>query len=817
MFKFLLPAIIGCALSLNVWAQFSVTGFVRDAKTTEPLVGATVRAESQNRYAVTDEHGKFELKNVSSGTQTFVVKFLGYQELVHTENLSADVEIDFKLEESNQLTDEVVVSATRANEKSPTVYSTIGKAAIQKQNLGQDLPFLLNWTPSLITTSDAGAGIGYTGLRIRGSDATRINVTINGIPLNDSEEHGVFWVNIPDIASSTQSIQVQRGVGNSTNGAGAFGASINLQTNTRNDLPYADVINSIGSFGTHRHTLGIGTGLKSNFAFDARMSLIKSDGFIDRASSDLKSYYLSGGYYGKKTMVKAIVFGGKEITYQSWNGVPESKLNNDAAAMDATIADAGWNAEQIENFRNSNSRTFNLYTYKNQVDNYSQDHYQLHVSHRFNNTLTANVALHYTYGRGYFEEFKYNDGFSKYGFDTLLIDGAKIGSSDLVRRRWLDNHFYGTTYSLHYEKGKINSTLGGALNRYVGDHFGEVIWTQVSAIPQGHRYYFNQGTKTDFNIFSKTNYQLAEQLNLFADLQLRTIRYRADGVENELNEFKVKEDFNFFNPKFGLTYSLSTNQNVYASFSVANREPVRSDFVNSSNTSTPRHETLYDWEAGWRLKKRNASLNVNLYWMDYANQLVPTGRLNDVGAAIRANVGSSYRAGVEVDGGVRINSKLSWMGNVTFSQNKINEFVEVIYDYGAAFDEYKELTNVYRNTDIALSPNWIGGSTLIYQAFKNFEAALLSKYVGKQYLDNTSNSSRAINSYFVNDVRLSYTWKPNFMRELSVSCLINNVLDEWYSSNGYTYGYFAGPTETRQNYFYPQAGRNFLAMVAMRF
>lgn len=816
MFKFL-AAIMGFALSLNVEAQISVQGMVRDSKSNQALPGATVEVENQNRYAVADDQGRFELKNVPKGEQIFIVRFLGYQSVQQNANLVGDTELNFSLEESNQLTDEVVVYATRANEKSPTVYSTISKATIQKQNLGQDLPFLLNWTPSLITTSDAGAGIGYTGLRIRGSDATRINVTINGIPLNDSEEHGVFWVNIPDIATSTQSIQVQRGVGNSTNGAGAFGASINLQTNTRNDLPYADVINSVGSFGTHRHTVGIGTGLKNNFTFDARLSAIKSDGFIDRASSDLKSYYLAGGYYGSKTMMKAIVFGGKEITYQSWNGVPESKLNNDPIAMDATIADGGWNADQIENFRNSNSRTFNLYTYKNQVDNYSQDHYQLHVSHRFNNALTASIAMHYTYGRGYFEEFKYNSAFSKYGFDSLLIGGTKIGSSDLVRRRWLDNHFYGTTYSLQYDKRKINSTLGGALNRYVGDHFGEVIWAQVSAIPQGHRYYFNQGTKTDFNIFWKTNYQLTGRLNVFADAQLRAIDYQANGTDNELSNFNVNVKYQFFNPKAGLLYSVSPNQHIYGSFSVANREPVRSDFVNNINTVTPKPETMYDWEVGWRMKKNNASLNVNFYWMDYANQLVPTGKLNDVGAAIRANVANSYRAGIEVDGGIRFSPKFSWIGNVTFSQNKIKEFVEVMYDYGAAFDEFNEQLTVYKNTDIAFSPNWIGGFNLVYQPFKNFEAALLSKYVGRQFLDNTSNSSRVINSYFVNDLRLSYSWKPNFMRELSVSCLVNNVFNELYSSNGYTYGYFAGPSETRQNYFYPQAGRNFLVMVAMRF
>ena len=816
MFKMFM-AIIGCSLSLNAIAQINVRGTVLDEKTKEPLAGATVQVENQNRNAVADENGKFELRNLASGNQTIVVKFLGFQEKRQPIELTADIEVNFLLVQSAQLTDEVVVYATRANEKSPTVFTTISKAALQKQNLGQDLPFLLNWTPSLVTTSDAGAGIGYTGLRIRGSDATRINVTINGIPLNDSEEHGVFWVNIPDIATSTQSIQVQRGVGNSTNGAGAFGASINLQTNARNNLPYVDIINTVGSFGTHRHTVGIGTGMKNKFAFDARMSIIKSDGFIDRASSDLKSYYLSGGYYGDKTIVKAIVFGGQERTYQSWNGVPESRLNNDRDAMLATAAAEGWNAEQTNNLLNSSSRTFNSYTYENQTDNYAQDHYQLHLSHRFNNALTGNIALHYTYGRGYFEEFKYNAPFSKYGVDTLVIGGSKIGSSDLVRRRWLDNHFYGTTYSLHYEKGKFNSTLGGALNRYEGDHFGEVTWSQVSAIPQGYRYYFNQGTKTDFNVFWKTNYQATARINLFVDVQQRIIRYLANGIDNDLNNFNVNASYQFFNPKLGLTYALSEDQSLYASYNVAKREPVRSDFVNNINLSTPRPEILHDWEAGWRWRKKQSTVNVNLYWMDYVDQLVATGKLNDVGAAIRTNVASSYRAGIEIDGSVRFAKKFSWIGNVTVSRNEIRDFGEVLYDYGVNYDEYNEVVRNYKRTDIAFSPNLVAGSTFIYQPITNIEIGLLTKYVGKQYLDNTSNEDRKIDSYFINDLRLSYVLKPSFLRELSLSLLVNNVFDVMYSSNGYTYGFLGGAIETRQNYFYPQAGRNYLLMLAVRF
>lgn len=803
-------------LSLQAMAQINVRGVVRDAKTKEALIGATVQVENQNRYAVTDDQGWFELKNLTEEKQTAIINFLGFKES-RQEFIPSERDLEFFLEESAELTDEVVVYATRVSEKSPTTFSTINKLTLQKQNFGQDLPFVLNWSPSLVTTSDAGTGVGYTGLRIRGSDATRINVTINGISLNDSEEHGVYWVDVPDIATSAQSVQVQRGVGNSTNGAGAFGASINLQTNTRNDLPYADVINSVGSFGTHRHTLGFGTGLKNNFAFDARMSLIKSDGFIDRASSDLKSYYVAGGYYGKQTFVKAIMFGGQETTYQSWYGVPESRLNNDVMAMNETADAEGWNAEQRANLLNSNSRTFNTYQYKNQVDNYQQDNYQLHFSHRFNNYVTANVALHYTHGRGYYEEFKYDAAFKKYRIDTLLIGTQKIGSSDLVRRRWLDNHFYGATYSVSYEKDKIISVVGGSLNRYLGDHYGEITWAKISNFPKDYRYYFNKGDKTDFNIFGKTNYQLTEKINAFVDLQYRRIDYVANGVENELNNFSLNVNYNFFNPKLGLTYALSENQNVYASYAVANREPVRSDFVNSFSSQAPKPETLRNVEAGWRLRKNNFNLTINYYWMDYTDQLVATGKLNDVGGAIRTNVASSYRTGIEIDGAIRFNKSFSWVANLTVSQNKIADFGEVLYDYGVNYDEYNEVVRNYKNTNIAFSPNLIAGSTFLYHPISNVEIGLLTKYVGKQYLDNTTNEKRKMDAYFINDIRVTYTVKPAFMREISLSVLASNIFDMRYSSNGYTYGYLGGGAEVRQNYYYPQAGTNFLAMLALRF
>ncbi len=816
MLKFILATAFS-AMSWQAMAQFRVSGRVQDAKTTETLVGATVQVEGESRYAISDEYGYFILPGIANGNYTLVIKFLGYTEKRETIDVTSNTELIVLVEESAQLTDEVVVMATRVTEKSPTTFSNLNKNQLQKQNFGQDLPFTLNWTPSLVTTSDAGAGIGYTGLRIRGSDATRINVTINGIPVNDSESQGVFWVNTPDMASSTQSVQVQRGVGTSTNGAGAFGASVNLQTNTRNDVAYADVINSFGSFNTRRHTVSFGTGLiNEKFVFDGRVSQITSDGFIDRASSDLKSYYLSGGYYGKKTMIKAIVFGGKEITYQSWYGVPESRLNDDEAAMLETAAIEGWNQQQADNLLSS-GRTFNIYTYENQVDNYAQEHYQLHTSHRFSESVTANGALHYTYGRGFFEEFRYDDDFKNYGLSDVVIGEETFSSTDLVRRRWLDNNFYGVTYSINYEKEKLNSTLGGAWNQYDGDHFGQIIWSQVSATPKDYQYYFNNGKKNDFTIYVKNNYMLTDKITGFIDLQYRGVSYLASGKENKQFDFVVDKEFHFFNPKFGITYEMTPEQHWYASYGIGNREPVRDDFIDAITGTSPKSETLRNVEAGWRFRRHNTTLNVNYYLMDYKNQLVATGKLNDVGASVRTNVKESYRTGLELEGSIRFSSKFLWSANFTLSQNKIKNFNEVVYNYGTNFDEFNEEINEYNNTDISFSPNVIAGSGLTYRPVKNFELGLLSKYVGSQFLDNTSNERRSIAPYFVNDLRVSYTVKPSFMNEISLSMLANNIFDIEYSSNGYTYGYRGGTNEYRQNFYYPQAGRNYLLMLALRF
>lgn len=806
-------------LTIFVHAQkFTVSGTVRDARSNQLLAGATIQAEGTNKFAVADAFGKFTIDKLPAGDYTLLVKFLGYESKFERITIQDNTTVLVSLHESTMLTDEVVINATRAGEKAPATFSVVDKNAIQKQNFGQDLPFLLNWTPSAVTTSDAGTGVGYTGIRIRGSDATRINVTINGIPYNDAESLGTFWVDIPDIAASTQSIEIQRGVGTSTNGGGAFGASINLQTNTMNDQPYITISSAAGSFGTFKNSISVGTGkLNNHWVVDGRISRIVSDGFIDRATADLESYYLSAGYYAGKTMIKAITFGGHERTYQAWYGVPQSRLENNLEAMEQTVISSAWNEEQRHHLLNADSRTYNPYTYKNQVDDYTQNHYQLHFSQQLSNHLVANAALHFTPGKGYYEEYLYDEAFQNYGLDSVVIDQDTVGSSDLIRRRWLDNKFYGITYSVSYEKDKIDFIAGGAWNRYDGDHYGEIIWAEVAPAPHEYRYYFNNGDKRDFNIFTKATYSFSDKISGYLDLQYRIVDYRATGLENDQFNIDVDKTFHFFNPKAGVMVSVDQQQQLYASYSRANREPVRNDFIDAREGKTPTHEKLHNVEVGYKYVSERVQLKANYYLMLYKNQLVLTGELNDVGSSIRTNVDKSYRTGIEMEAMIRINDRIGWSGNVTVSRNKIKEFTEVLYDFGINWDEHLAVENKYNNTDISYSPALTAASGLTYYPVRNLETTLLTKYVGKQYLDNTANEARSIDAYLINDLRITYTLRPAFVKELAVSILVNNILNETYESNGYTWGYLGGGTAYRENFYYPQAGRNFMAMLTLKF
>jgi iron complex outermembrane receptor protein len=799
-------------------AQHQISGTVQTAGG-EALPGATVRLLNTEFGTVSDLDGGFIINEIPTGDYVIQISYVGFQtykgDLTVFDELN---NLDITLMEAVIQGDEIFVYATRANEKTPTTYTTLSKKKLTERNLGQDLPILLNYSPSVVATSDAGAGIGYTNLRIRGSDATRINVTINGIPLNDSESHGVFWVNMPDFVSSVENIQIQRGVGTSSNGAAAFGATINLQTSAVSQEAFVQLDNSFGSFNTIKNTVILNTGLiDDRFNFEGRLSRLVSDGYIDRSSSDLKSFFLSGGYYGEKTIIKAMVFGGNEITQQAWYGTPEARINNDPEGLQEVISWSGeYNTqEKIDNLLNSDRR-FNYYLYDNEVDNYSQNHFQLLINQQLGDVWNFSGALHYTKGKGYFEQFREEDALSSYGLDDLLIGDSVISSTDLIRRRWLDNHFYGLTYAFNYQEGDLQITLGGGFNEYDGDHFGEIIWARFAGSSEiRDRYYDGNGKKLDFNTFVKANYQLNPKLNLFGDLQLRIIDYTTAGVDNDLTAYDTGGDYEFFNPKAGLSYSIDQNTTGYISYAIGHREPVRSDFIDTPQGALPRAEKLGNLEAGIRKSGDKLSYEANFYWMDYKDQLVLTGALNDVGAAIRTNVPKSYRVGIELAGSWDISNRLNWTANLALSQNKIKDFTEVVYDY--AFDDDRFVVETdYTDTDISFSPNVVLGSDLGY-SIKGLKLQLLNKYVGKQYLDNTSNDERVIDSYFITDLLLTYSVSPWILKNLSLSLMVNNLFDTKYESNGYTWGYLSDGFRYQQNNYYPQAGVNVLGGLSLKF
>ena len=701
---------------------------------------------------------------------------------------------------------EVQVNALRATDITPVSFSNISKQELEEQNLGQDLPYLLSFTPSVVSTSDAGAGIGYTGFRVRGSDPTRINVTINGIPLNDSESHGVFWVNMPDFASSIENIQIQRGVGTSTNGAGAFGASVNLVTNKLRQKAYGSTSNTVGSYETLKNNVEFGTGLINNkFTIDGRLSRIESEGYIDRASSNLKSFYLSGGYYGDDEFLKLSVFSGKEITFQAWNGVPLSYLENDSL------------------------RTFNIYDYENEVDNYGQTHYHLNYTKSLEENETFNLGLHYTKGEGYFEQFRTNDDLLDYGLENVIVGNDTVTTTDLIRRRWLDNDFYGAIFSYQNNTNKLDYTIGGAWNIYEGAHFGEIIWAQFASNSNiRDRYYDNDATKIDFNIYAKGLYKYNNQLTLFGDIQKRWVEYDFVGLDQNAVELDDQAKFDFLNPKFGLYYDIDKKSDLYASFAVANREPNRSDFVDSSPESRPTHETLYDTEIGYKYQNKNYTFSANAYYMIYENQLVLTGQINDVGAYTRTNINYSERLGLELEGNFKINNKLFWAANATFSKNKIPFFVEYVDNW----DTWGQEVYKYEDTDIAFSPNLIWASRFDYKFNKSTNAQFISKYVGEQFIDNTSSNDRKLDDYLTHTIRITHDMDSKLFETVKWTFQVNNLLDLNYTNNAWIYrfvseGYDPRPDDPYVNLnsegsydmagYFPQAKRNFLLGLTLGF
>ena len=711
--------------------------------------------------------------------------------LITTLSLFSQEKIKDTIQGTKQNLDEVVVQSIRVKYSAPFSHSNISKEELSSKNLGQDLPILLSFLPSVVTTSDAGAGVGYTGIRIRGVSAQSTNITINGIPFNDPESHGTYWVNLPDFTSSIESLQVQRGVGTSTNGSGAFGASINILTDAISENPYAEISNSAGSYNTTKHTVKFGTGkLNKVFELSGRLSKIDSDGYIDRAFSDLKSYFLQGSYAQGNTFIKALVFGGHEKTYQSWYGVSKEQI--------------------LENRRQ------NPYTYENEIDNYKQDHYQFHWNEKLNQSWSTNIGLNYTYGRGYFEQFRNDDSIETYGgiVDSDIDEnGVKLGTTDLIRRRWLDNDFYVFNASTNYQSSKLNMTFSSSYSTYSGDHFGEVIWARQFGENYSIRdqYYKGNGRKKDFSIFLKASYFLNKKLEFYGDLQLRNVGYKTKGFTSDLVNMIIDESYSFFNPKFGLSYKFDTSSILYGSYSRANREPSRSDFESNPKI---KPEQLNDFEFGWRYRKNGLKFNLNSYFMQYNEQLVLTGALDDVGSPIRANSGSSYRIGIEADLNVKLSNFFTINSNMTISSNKNKQILSPkdgkIFDFG--------------KTNISFSPEFMTSNTIVFSPKDNFNLSLLSKHVGVQYMGNTDALNSKLDSYFVNDFNVSYEINPNrIFKAIVISGLINNIFDVEYISNGYYYTYddtwsVPGQVKTLDGAgYYPQATRNFLLSLTFKF
>ena len=770
MKKILAAAIL--FINLTVLAQtVTLSGVVSDELGTL----ANVQVRTANEKIFTNAKGEYQF-TLSKGTHQLVFNYAG-KSITKTVVLTADKVLNISF--SSTVLEGVILASNRVKATDPFTQKTIHQKALEKQNLGQDIPVLLNGLTNVVTTSDAGAGVGYTGIRVRGSDATRVNVTINGIPLNDSESQGTYWVDLPDFASNTSSIQLQRGVGTSTNGAGAFGASLNLATSTAKEKASTSLALSAGSFNTQKYTLKMSTGNIGNFNFSGRLSKIVSDGYIDRASSDLKSYFFTGNYLSntKKTRIQAIAFGGHEKTYQSWNGNDGATMANDRTFNSAgAIYDASWNVTGY---------------YDNEVDDYTQNHYQLHIIQTFATDLSAKLALHYTKGYGFYEQYKQDRDFADYGLTPYTVGGVTVDTTDLIRQKWLDNDFYGFTSAVLYKDFKF----GLDYNVYSGDHYGKVIWARNAANSEiRHRYYDNNGLKKDFNSYIKYETAFNEKLKGFIDLQARFVAYK---TTNFASPTDVDVKHQFFNPKIGFVYGDNT-VNYYVSYAKAHKEPNRSDYEWAA--VTPQAESLDDIELGYRLNHKKIGFNATFYSMFYKNQLVLTGELDGVGNFIRKNTGKSQRIGLELDARFQLNDKWQVLPNISFSSNKNKDYT---------IDNAGTLENLGDKT-ISYSPSIVAGNILSYMPNNHLEIRLLSKYVGKQYLNNENTDEAVLDAYFVNDFNISYQKNINKgIKSIRFNALVNNIFNTQYESNGYMWGTTA--------YYYPQAGINFLVGTTISF
>jgi iron complex outermembrane receptor protein len=772
----------------------------------DPLAGASIAIAGTYNGVQTGADGVYRLNGLKPGNYTIRFSYIGYETQVKDLEIVTDTLLDVRLRPMTVITDDVIISATRAGDKAPFAYTNIAGDILEKRNSGQDLPYLLSLTPSFIETSEAGNGIGYTNMRIRGTDASRINVTIDGIPLNDPESQQVFWVDLPDLASSVDNIQVQRGVGTSSNGAGAFGASINIQTRGIEKEPFAEINSSAGSFGTFKNNITTGTGLlKNKFAFQMRYSDLRSNGYIERTGSEHSSAFMSALYRTGKSLLKANIILGKEHTGIGWWGVPKDMLN-----INRRYNPAG-------EYTDENGVT---QYYDNESDNYTQNHYQLIYSLKLSGNFSIHSALHYTKGKGYYEEYKEDDSFADYGLPSVIIGGAAFSETDLIRRKWMSNDFYGSVWSLNYRNERIEASFGGGMNLYNGDHFGRIIWMRYpGAAERDHQWYFNNGNKGEAGIYGKMSWSVSRTLSVFGDMQYRYIKYSLEGIDDDLKNIRQIHRFGFLNPKAGLFLTIASNQEAYLSFSVANREPTRTDFKEASgdNEATPRSERLFDTELGYKLRFAKSTFALNLYGMIYKDQLVPTGELSNVGYPIMTNVEKSFRTGAEITAGFIPADFITWDFSLTLSRNKILDFTEHYIDYNTSdwSSEYK--SRRLGTVDIAYSPSVIAGSDLGIKIIHAIRLHFLSKFVGKQYFDNTMNRERMLDPYFFNNVMIDIEPEPKHLKGAGLQLLVNNIFNTKYASNAYGGNWFEDGTEKSWSYYFPQAGINFMLKLGLKF
>ncbi len=785
-------------------------GSVISGKVTDPsgnvLAGAAVAVENTGLGTHTGKDGSFVIKGLHGGRYTVIVTYIGFETYRKEIDLKKEVFLNIVLNQQPYVTQEVLVSATRAGEHSPMAYSVMDKGVVREQNTGQDMPYLLSLTPSLVETSEAGNGVGYTNLRIRGTDANRINVTIDGIPLNDPESQQVFWVDLPDLASSVENIQIQRGAGTSSNGSGAFGATISIQTTNPGNEPFAEISSSAGSFNTLKNMVAAGTGLiKGKFALQMRLSDLKSNGYINRTGSNHKSAFINGIFRTEKSSLKMNILLGQEHTGIGWWGVPADSL-----ATNRTYNPAGEYTDD----------SGIIHYYNNESDNYEQDHFQLIYGHTFGKYLSLNGALHYTHGKGYYEEYAEDQPLTDYGLSPFIIGDSLITTSDLVRRKWLSNDFYGAVYSVRYHNNRMDALAGGGANLYIGDHYGNIIWMQnAGETEKDHQWYLNTGRKGEVSIYGKVNYALTDKLSAFGDLQYRYVYYNMSGPDADFTDLTQKHTYGFFNPKAGIFWTITPEQDAYLSFSVANREPTREDFKEASGDpqSTPSPETLYDTELGYKLKKGRSLFGVNIYAMLYKDQLVPTGELSNVGYSIMTNVDKSYRLGIETSADMRLTNLVNWRVNLTLSSNRITGFTEYYTDYNTNDRTSQYLSKNLGTVDIAYSPSVIFSSDLLFNVYKGMEAHFISKYVGKQYFDNTMNPERTIKPYFVNNIRIDLTPRIKNIRGLEIQLMVNNIFNSMYENNAYGGNWYEDGVEKTWAYYFPQAGTNYMCRMDIRF